>query len=438
MRHRALPLLILLAPALAPAQFHDQGMLRTPAVKTEYVDPKTGTAGRPLIIGTCLWGNCRTERLVYQVSNYWQQNLPCDPCTGPAQPGAYWAVLFNNEPRADVHNPGPPDASLARALPGQGLMGFETVRGDSNFARDTHWRAHLVLDFIKFANPVFGGIPFLGFGEFASRGNRNRPLGYLQPSSAARPSVLSFGARLWEAVPPLPIVGGTQPATLASYVWMVANWGTRPKAIFITLFHYNIQNSVPPGDPATYHFNWPITQSALYPGAEIVYIDAEDANYYCGFDVPALALQQDVGYTIDLTALFSCVSNRNLFTEPMPTTADIPVTQVLWANESTGIEGDLWIDVHDQKMLAAGSTAESGNVAKRSASQNAAKGGSASAIRSELARQCKAVAGCSERAAIAAAGRQQQLELPIDQQPSRPALLRTIEPVPVPTQQKNR
>lgn len=410
----------------ARADFHDQGMRQKPAVKTEYVDPKTGTGAQPLVIGTCLWGNCAPERLVYQRSNAWQQNLDCDPCTGPPRPDSYWAVLFNNEPRADPHNPGPPDASLPRAAAGAGLMGFETLRGQN--PPDKQWRANLVLDFVAYSDPVFGGIPFLGFGEFSNRGNRGRPLGYLRPSSSAKPSVLSFGARLWQVVPPIPIVGTTQPATLATYVWALANWGTKPKAIFITLYHYNIQNSVPPGNPAINHFNWPITQSALYPGAEIVYIDAEDMAYYCGFDVPLLAPQQDVAYRIDLTALFSCVSKRNLFTEPLPSTADIPVTQVLWANESSGVDGLLWIDVHDPQMLAAGSRAASAS--KRPAKTASGKEIETDAIRRELDRQCGTLPGCAERAALAAAGNANTLELPVDRQPSRPALLQTLPLAP--------
>ena len=425
------------APAILHAQFHDQGMIRTPAVKTEYVHPKTGTEAEPLVLGECLWGGCRPERLVFERSNHWQQNLPCDPCVGRPQPDTYWTVLLNNEPRADLHNSGPPDASLPRAVPGEDLMGFQTLHGDDNFAGDTFWRAHLVLDFIGFDNPVFGGIPFLAFGEFSRRGNRDRPLGYLRPGSPEHLSVLSFSARLWEAVPPTPIPGGTQPATLASYVWVLAEWGTKPKAIFITLYHYNIQNSVPPGDPAIYRFSWPISQSALYPGAEIAYIDAEDLGHYCGFEAPSLALNQDVQYRIDLGALFACADRRKLFTEPMPTTGDIPVTEVLWANESTGIDGDLWIDVHDQKMLPAPAISGSPG-ATRAATAIPRDGRGARTIRAALARQCAAAPGCRDRAALAAAGRIRELELPIERQPSRPELLRSVPPPVAPGTPKRR
>jgi hypothetical protein len=201
---------------------------------------------------------------------------------------------------------------------------------------------------------------------------------------------------------------------------MVANWGTSPKAIFITLFHYNLQNSVPPGGPAIYRWNWPITQSAFYPGADIVYIDAEDMSYYCNFDVPLLALHQDVAYRIDMNALFRCVSNRNLFTEPMPSTQDIPVTQVLWANENTGIDGDLWTDVHDPRVVPAQAPALAN---KPSGAEGA---GVTRTLAAVIARRCAAMPGCAERAALVAAGRQSELELPVARQPSRPDLLRSL------------
>jgi hypothetical protein len=277
-----------------------------------------------------------------------------------------------------------------------------------------------VLDFVAHSNPVHGGIPFLGLGDFSARGNRGIPIGYLQPGSNGKPSVLSFQARLWNAIPPVPI-GGGQPATLASYVWMVAEWGTAPKAIFITLFHYNLQNSLPPDEPARNRFSWPFAQSVFYPGAEIVYIDAEDMATYCGFALPSLVLNQDVAYRIDLTQLFACVDQRGLFTEPMPADDDIPVTQVLWANESTGLDGMLWTDVHDPRMSAVPSISAT---ADRAA--DVADGTRTGDIRREIERQCEAAPGCAQRAAILASGRQAELELPLAGQPSRPELLQAF------------
>lgn len=419
----SLALLLLLASAPVRAGFHDQGMRLTPAVKTDYVEPDAGTASNPLAIGDCLWNDCGTERTVYPRSNYWQQNLPCDPCIGPYAPDLYWTLLLNNEPRNDPANTGPPDVSLSRAVPGRGLMGFQTLYGEDNLPGDRRWRAHLVLDSIAMHDPVHGGIPFLGFGDFSARGNRGRPIGYLHPGSADTPSVLSFGARLWDATPPVPI-GGGQPATLAAYLWVLAEWGTTPKAIFVTLYHFNIQNSVPPGDPAVNRFSWPFADSVLYPGAEIVYIDAEDMDDYCAIQTPSLVLGEDVPYRFDLTQLFACIDRLGLFTETMPKDRDLPVTQVLWANESTGLDGDLWIDVHDPQMRPA---ATIGAAPAAPSAGGVAYGTTTSGIRQAIALQCRAAPGCPERAAIVASGRQAEIELPVGEQPSRPDLLRTAD-----------
>jgi len=47
-------------------------------------------------------------------------------------------------------------------------------------------------------------------------------------------------------------------------------------------------------------------------------------------------------------------------------------------------------------------------------------------IQREIDLQCRAVPGCEQRAAILAAGRQADLELPLSEQPSRPELLQSV------------
>ena len=354
---RHAPALLVCVSFPAAAQFHDQGFTRLPVVTTDYVSPAKGTAADPLTPGTCLlpdvsWPACYDERLVFSQSNQWRQNWPCaqDACD-PAD--GYWTLIINNEPRADPGNSGPPDQSLPRSVPGNGMAGFSTLYGDDNFPGDTRWRAHLVLN-MAFENPVYGGIPFLGFGEFSARGNRGGPIAYLNPS-ADRPSVLTFGSRLWGARRPDPIPSHgapvTQPPTLASYVYVVANWGAYAKGIFVLLYHDNLETSLPPHRPAVNKWQWPIADSVFYNGAEIAYVDAEDVDYYCGFPIPFLLVGEDVDYRIDLTLLFRCMSDQGLFSEPLPATQDIPITQILWANEATGVNGGIWIDVHDMKTV---------------------------------------------------------------------------------------
>src|SRR5262249_14582971 len=98
---------------------------------------------------------------------------------------------------------------------------------------------------------------------------------------------------------------------------------------------------------------------------------------------------------------------------------DIPVTQVLWANESTGIDGDLWTDVHDPRVVGTQAPA----LAAAEPNEAAAVTRTLSAA---LARRCAAVPGCAARAALVAAGRQGRIELPTHHRRSRPELRRRL------------
>ena len=97
---------------------------------------------------------------------------------------------------------------------------------------------------------------------------------------------------------------------------------------------------------------------------------------------------------------------------------------MLWANESTGIDGDLWTDVHDPRVVGAQAPALA---SKPSA---AAGAGVTRTLGAALARRCAAIPGCAARAALVASGRQGEIELPIGRQPSRPELLRTLPAKP--------
>ena len=108
--------------------------------------------------------------------------------------------------------------------------------------------------------------------------------------------------------------------------------------------------------------------------------------------------------------------------------ADIPVTQVLWANESTGVDGALWTDVHDPRMVAPGSpVAAAPSETKPRGMRATSKSRSIREIRHDIARQCAAAPGCTERAALAAGTRQREIELPAGKQPSRVDLMRAMD-----------
>jgi len=346
--------------------FPDQGFSGgTPVIRTDFASSNEGTAANPLTLGPiCLYAPCRTGPVAYGQSNYWSQNLPANCYVIGCQ---YWILGMNNEDAWTTLNPGPPNASLPRAAPGSGIMGFTTLYGNDNFPGDTLWRAHLVLNISSsFANPAPGATPFLSLGAWTGHGT-NGPIGVLNPSTSNALSILSFGERLWDFQPPTRRYA-SQDATLASYVYITAKWGSAPRMVAVMLFHDNIKNSTA-ATLAHLKWNWNIQESSYYPGAEIVFIDAEDVQAHCGFSIPRLTTKgQEINYRIDPTALFACV--RNQFSEPFPTTANIPITAVFWASEATGKDGGVWVDIHKMKMLkasesafATGESAASGTVA---------------------------------------------------------------------------
>lgn len=367
---------LLLAVSQSQAQtafgFFDQGFTQTPVVRTDFYSSTAGTSVNPLQISGCHFGQnpCPpaspsggpgTVRTVFPQSNYWTQNWPANCVPGFSCPPHNWILIMNNEPRDDAGNLGPPDASLPRYEPGAGgVMGFVTVHGSDNFPGDTYWRAHIVLN-AYVSNPVLGGLPYLGFGAFANHGN-GAPIGSLNNSSA--PHILKFDSRLWGSTLPQPCCGPgtTQLQTITSWLTIIASWGTHPKMIQIALFHqaHDPQHpSIPDpylGGPSPQNsrvkWDWRYTQSGFYPGAEYITLKADDLNTYCGLNVPTLVLNQDVHFSINVQTLYTCMNNHNLFLEPLPATANLPVNTVLWANESSGINGYLWTDVHNMRMDA--------------------------------------------------------------------------------------
>jgi hypothetical protein len=79
-------------------------------------------------------------------------------------------------------------------------------------------------------------------------------------------------------------------------------------------------------------------------------MDAEDMLHFCGFDVPRLTyVNQQIDYGLDLTTMFQCASDQGLYEVAMPGGIH-PIKGVHWAVEMTGVNGALWISVHDMKM----------------------------------------------------------------------------------------
>lgn len=179
----SLGLIFLLLPPAAwadglPDQGFDDG---APYVQTEYIASNEGTVANPLTIDLCVFlpspaPECQSPPATYDQSNFWSQNAPsgCYPWVHCS----HWDLILNNEDAFSGLNPGPPDASLPRALPGSGIFGFNTIY--DNFAGtsvpgDSMWRAHLVLNLSsQFANPTVNKLPYMAVGAWSGRGTKAR------------------------------------------------------------------------------------------------------------------------------------------------------------------------------------------------------------------------------------------------------------------------
>lgn len=328
--------------------FQDQG-IQEARVRTDYAAADYGTSTRPLVSAypDCLWPSgtpnlihpgCAEGPSVYPASNQFRFNDPED---------RFWLLLMNNEPWDIPGNPGPPNQSLPRSLPGLGVMGFAaTPRLISPYNR-----FHLAISH-AYENPQGrDGIPFLSIGAAANRGNGGEIGAFNAPG---RPHVVQFSTRVNL------LHGSTDDYWVASYLlWATVEWGGMPRMLFLHLFH---DGQIPEGDwefstPTTpglnRKWNWLFPDSSLYPGAEVAYMDKEDLVHHCGFSLPALPYQTAVNFTIDLQAIYRCASDNGLFDVPMPDDAEIPITGVHWATEIYGEGVSLYATVSGNRMLPA-------------------------------------------------------------------------------------
>ncbi len=330
--------------------FADEGLVVGTA-RTNYDALDEGTAANPLTFIPCLYQQpdpllidppgCNSGPAVFSQSNAWTNGL-----TWPTDD--YWVLLMNNEPAFNTCNSGPPDNSLPRSAPGQGIMGFEI----STAAGESFKRAHLHV--ANDGNPCgAGAIPFLSFGAHQHRGNRGRPILALHPSpTSARPAPthLEFTVKL-EGIS---ISDGDAGRT---YLWTVASWPRQsgavvPRMLFLEL---GIWSRIPGWQARRLqrHWSWPIGEDFLQPGADIAFLDAQDAREFCHLDVPALYLTDDIvvgreiTYDIDVSRLYDCASDLGLFDEPLsPAAVDVPVHTVFFASEVARAGSSIWTSFH--------------------------------------------------------------------------------------------
>lgn len=340
--------LLVLAETSA-AQFHDQGFVNA-VVRTDYNSQTEGTASNPITyINPCLFTGaiCGNSPTVFSANNSFAQNVSGYPQSN------FWVLDFNNEPSYNrggqtTNNPGPPNQSIARSAPGFGLMGFTAFKDAP--AGENFYRAHLVLNG-TFPNPTFDAAPFIAVGAERYRGNVTAP-GYLNYSPANKR--VQFKAKLWDFKLPTKIAGNTQQPSLAFYAYAITSWGGKKRGLFITLAHWNIDNSDSTSFTGQWKWNWPMQESMYHSGVEWAFIDAEDVLSHCGYSVPRLTtINQQISYDINWQTLFQCLgsSSKNGWDAVFPTGQVLTIDGVHWSVEMTGENGWIWPSVHDMKMV---------------------------------------------------------------------------------------
>jgi len=358
--------------------FWDEGF-NTPKVRTNYDTPSKGTASDPLTITGCIFADCPHYPPAYRAGNATSYNL------GQFSDRQYWVLLDNNEPSDNNGcNSGPPDNSLPPTQPGDGVFGFAPVA--DSVADETFHRAHLVLN-ANLPNPCSGGVPYMSIGAHSNRGNvdeagKSKLLGALNATPGV-PHGVSFTTRLYEY----------QKMRAAFYrlvvvaAWPDAQGRLLNRMVQLNLFHDGIDDSSPAG-PSKLRWSWPVADDTFYPGAEVVYFDAEDVDALCqGHPVKRLTASDrnaDISYDIDLQPLYACAARWGGWSNGMPNTANVPITSVDWAVEGQSDNGALWVGVHDMRMM------------------NATESSAVEQIRTRLAQSCTRNLECAARATTGA------------------------------------
>lgn len=351
----------------AAAQLHDAGMVEA-AFSTDYgLRSAYGTSADPMQLVSCPYIGVDEDDWVQNIVNgefwgpefYWCENIAMLPRTYPASndlqigdvaDGTYWTIVSNNEGNPNAFNtidgpvctaqcnPGMPGKSLPVIDPASqdGVMGLHVESHSSGFHRAHLVVSNLELDATGGANPSnqrVGRIPFLSFGSdtdtrgaLVPTGNPNDAITRLQDPSS--PHWLTFVNRLEGAV--VGEVGsGGQPniSAFESWLGLIANWGGQNRMILLALTHFNTDVH-----GISRNWNWPITDSVLYPGAEIAFLDAEDMQASCGIFVPRLQCAgEKIKYKINVDDIYACAESMNLFSDPIVPNA--PVTGIHFANE---------------------------------------------------------------------------------------------------------
>ncbi len=121
-------------------------------------------------------------------------------------------------------------------------------------------------------------------------------------------------------------------------------------------FHGPINYSRGTGLGISRHWDWPVQDSFLYPGADIAFMDVDALAKHCPQAVLGDAdMINEPGerreYRFDLTATYRCASDAGLFDVPMPEHEPVDLVGAHWGVESTLGNHQIWASVENMRIL---------------------------------------------------------------------------------------
>lgn len=324
-------------PALAAAAgLHDPGLFQG-LWRSDYDDPRSGTAARPL---TYAW-QCPFPASPFAICP--SRFVPIPGVDGPQPARAFsrsnwvglpqdserfWVVSANVEPALDAScNSGPPNQSEPVLRPFEGVFGV-AVRPSVQTGRPWVNEVALAVDLSHRPRQLeqrpgcrpADFIPFLGFGVHKDRGGGGTPLARLGGAPESAP-VLRFNYRLVDSNATLFADGDAlPPRPRGQYAGLLveAQWAGRKRMVWVDL----LKTFDRPAPSAMVPWNWTVRESFYYPGAEIVFTSGPTLRAECGdagFELPSIAPahfahRRPVAMRLDLQRLFECTGS--LFSAP--------------------------------------------------------------------------------------------------------------------------
>ena len=290
-------------------------------------------------------------------------SYPSSPYFSLNDPGeTYWVVVANSDPAFDQCNDGPPGLShairdpIADPRPSLYKLAMERLPSGAR-------RAHLIInasnhpfrcDRPGYKHGPHSVFPFLSLGAHAGHGqatsvatmNRDRGPGNgpLVRWTAWTLAYLPFGCDPAKGTE-LCFAKGVHAG-----FYGIASWDGVKHMLFVnTISEGDLETGDQP--PARTRWNWPLRDSFYYPGAEVAMVSSAHLARLCGIDLPRQPLEVgSVQYAVDITSVFGCASDLNLFGTRMPGSDDIELDGFHWYLESVGPSGALWLAVEEPRV----------------------------------------------------------------------------------------